>query len=378
MRLKTSAIVIACAVTLTACKPAQDPTKAGPPPAVPVTIVSVESQSVPLVVQLSGRTTPFAIAEIRPQVGGIIQKRSFVEGGLVKAGQPLYQIDPTAYQANLDSAKASLAKAQATLASASLKASRFAELVKIEAVSRQANDEAIAAEQQARADVESAKAALAKATLDLDYTRVLSPISGRIGRSSVTVGALVTANQGTALATVQQLDPIYADVTQASVEMLRLKQAIESGRLSPAKDKTLPVELVLEDGSMYSIKGKLEFSEVTVDQTTGSVTLRAVFPNPKGELLPGMYIRARLTQAIQSDAIVVPQAAVSRDPRGNAFVLIVNADSKAEVRPVTISQAAGNAWIVTDGLQAGEKVIVEGLQKARPGMLVKPEEKKAD
>ncbi len=341
-----------------------------------VTIVNVTAESVPTVNELPGRTAPYLISEVRPQVSGIIKERIFKEGSEVKSGQLLYQIDSSVYQAAYDSAKANLARALASVGSEKLKAQRYAELVKIEAVSKQANDEADASLKQAEADVAVAKAALDKARIDLAYTKVVSPISGRIGRSTVTSGALVTANQADALATVQQLNPIYVDVTQSSAELMAMRRDLEQGKLKSAGGNSVSVQLVLEDGSIFEKEGKLAFSEVTVDQGTGSVTLRAVFPNAKGQLLPGMYVRARMTQGVKSDAILVPHAAVGRDPRGNATVMVVNAENKVESRIVKTAQSINDKWVVTEGLTAGERVIVEGLQKARPDAVVDPQEAK--
>jgi len=339
-----------------------------------VTIVKVTAESVPTVNELPGRTAPYLISEVRPQVSGIIKERIFKEGSEVKSGQLLYQIDSSVYQAAYDSAKANLARALASVGSERLKAQRYAELVKIEAVSKQANDEADASLKQAEADVAVAKAALDKARIDLAYTKVVSPISGRIGRSTVTSGALVTANQADALATVQQLNPIYVDVTQSSAELIRMQRDLDQGRMKSAGGNSVPVELVLEDGSIYEKAGKLAFSEVTVDQSTGSVTLRAVFPNAKGQLLPGMYVRARMTQGLKSDAIMVPHAAISRDPRGNATVMVVNSESKVESRIVKTAQSINDKWVVTEGLAAGERVIVEGLQRVKPDAVVNAQE----
>lgn len=352
---------------LSACGEQKQPPAGGPPAAPAVTVVTVQPESVAQVAELPGRTVPYQVAELRPQVTGIVKARLFKEGSEVKLGQVLYRIDPATYQAAYDSARASQARAEANLEAARLKAVRYADLVKIQAVSTQANEEAQAGQKQAQADVGMAKAALDKARVDLDYTRVASPIAGRIGRSTVTAGALVTANQAAALATVQQLDPIYVDLTQSSAELLSLKRALDSGKLARAGGNSVPVQLVLEDGSAYAVEGKLAFSEVTVDQATGSVTLRAVFPNPKGELLPGMYVRARLTQGVNRDAMLVPHAAVSRDPKGNATVMVVNAESKVEARIVKAEQSKDDKWVVTEGLAAGDRVIVEGLQKAKPG-----------
>lgn len=374
---KSLGLMLVSAIVLAACGKGSQPggQPAGGPPAAPaVSVVAVQTESVPLVAELPGRTAPYLIAELRPQVTGIVKQRQFVEGGEVKAGQSLYQIDPATYQAAFDSAKASLARAEANAYSARLKAQRYADLVKIEAVSKQQNDDAVAALKQAEADVAAARAATDKARIDLDFTRVVSPISGRIGRSTVTPGALVTANQATALATVQQLDPIYVDVTQSSADMLRLKRQVEAGKLQRNGGASVPVRLVMEDGSIYGAEGKLAFSEVSVDQGTGSVTLRAVFPNTKGELLPGMYVRARLAQGVKSDAILVPHAALSRDPRGNALVMVVSAEDKVEARPVQVAQSLGSNWVVTGGLAAGERIIVEGLQKVRPGAPVQAQE----
>jgi membrane fusion protein (multidrug efflux system) len=337
--------------------------------------MTVQTESVPVATELPGRTSPYQIAELRPQVTGIVKQRLFKEGSEVKAGQVLYRIDPATYQAAYDSARASLARAEANLDAARLKAERYAELVKIEAVSKQANDEAAAALKQVQADVGVAKAALDNAKIDLGFTRVTSPIAGRIGRSAVTPGALVTANQAAALATVQQLDPIYVDLTQSSADLLRMRRDLASGKLLRAGGgDAVPVQLVLEDGSLYGAEGRLAFSEVTVDQATGSVTLRAVFPNPKGELLPGMYVRARLTQGVNRDAVLVPHAAVSRTPRGEAQAMVVNAENKVEPRTVKAEQSIGDKWVVTEGLAAGDRVIVEGLQKVKPGAPVKAEE----
>jgi membrane fusion protein (multidrug efflux system) len=348
----------------------------GAPSVTAVTVVTVERGAVAVTTELPGRTSPYLIAELRPQVTGLIKQRLFKEGSEVKAGQVLYQIDPATYQAAFDSAQANLARAEANLYAARLTAGRYAELVKIDAVSQQANDEAVAAQRQAQADIGSAKAVLDKARIDLGFTRVTSPIAGRIGRSTVTPGALVTANQVAALATVQQLDPIYVDLTQSSTELLRMKRDLESGKLQRAgtDGSVVPVQLVLEDGSVYGAEGKLAFSEVTVDQDTGSVTLRAVFPNPKGVLLPGMYVRARMAQGVQDNAILVPHAAVSRDPKGNATVMLVNAESKVEARVVKTGQSIGGKWVVSEGIAPGDRVIVEGLQKARPGSPVQAQE----
>jgi membrane fusion protein (multidrug efflux system) len=336
--------------------------------------MTLKSETVPMVAELPGRTSPYLIAELRPQVTGIVTERAFNEGSEVKAGQVLYRIDPAPYQAAFDSARAALARAEANAQVARIKAERHSGLVKIEAVSKQANDDAQAGLKQAQAEVAAAKAALDKAKIDLDYTRLKSPIAGRIGRSAVTAGALVTANQAQALATVQQLDPIYVDLTQSSAEMLRLRSEISAGRLQAGAKGEVPVKLILEDGSEYAAEGRLALSEVTVDEGTGSVTLRAQFSNADDLLLPGMYVRARLPQGTRSDAILVPHKALSRDPLGNALVMAVDAESKVVARPVQVAQSLGENWVVSSGVKAGERIIVEGLQKVRPGVTVQAEE----
>lgn len=367
---RATLLALAAVLLLGGCGKAE---QAGGPPAgaaPAVTVVTVHPESLPVVTELPGRTTPYLVAELRPQVTGIVKARLFTEGGTVQAGDVLYEIDPATYQAAVDSARANLARAEANLVVARLKAGRYADLVQTQAVSQQLYDEASALEKQAAADVQSARAALDQARIDLDYTRVQAPITGRIGRSTVTAGALVTANQVAALATVQQLDPIYVDLNQSSADLLRLQHALASGHLQRGADDTVPVTLQLEDGSAYPTPGRLAFSEVTVDPTTGSVTLRAVFPNPDGVLLPGMYVRARLAQGVQDDAIRVPHAAVSRTPRGEAQVYVVNAAGTVESRVVQAGQSGGGYWTVSAGLTAGERVIIEGLQYVQPGATV--------
>ena len=375
---RSAAAVALSALFLAACSGGKEqgaaPGAGGPPPAPAVTVMTLKSESVPMVVELPGRTSPTLIAELRPQVTGIVTERAFNEGSEVKAGQVLYRIDPAPYQAAYDSAKAALARAEANAQVARIKAERHAALAKIEAVSKQANDDAQAGLKQAQAEVAAAKAALDKAKIDLDYTRLKSPIAGRIGRSAVTAGALVTANQAQALATVQQLDPIYVDLTQSSADMLRLRNEVAAGRLQASTKGEVPVKLILEDGSEYAAEGRLALSEVTVDEGTGSVTLRAKFSNADGVLLPGMYVRARLPQGTRSDAILVPHKALSRDPLGNALVMAVDAESKVVARPVQVAQSLGENWVVTSGVKAGERIIVEGLQKVRPGVAVQAEE----
>jgi membrane fusion protein (multidrug efflux system) len=347
-------------------------TPAGPkPPAAPpeVGVITVQTQRATLTTELSGRTVPQMIAEVRPQVGGIIQKRLYTEGSEVKAGQVLYQIDPATYQAAFASAKAAEAKAEANLTPARLKEERYKELVKIKAVSQQDFDDAHALFKQIEADVAATKAAVEIARINLAYTKVVAPISGRIGRSTVTDGALVTASQPTALATIQQLGTMYVDVTQTTADMLKLKQNLAAGLLK--KSGSASVKLLLEDGSAYPLSGTLKFSEVTVDQSTGSVTLRAVFPNPNQALLPGMFVRAILAAGVSENAILVPQRGVTRTPKGDAMVMTVGAEEKVEPRPIKVVRTVGDSWLVSEGLKPGDRVILEGLQKARPGTPVK-------
>jgi membrane fusion protein (multidrug efflux system) len=339
----------------------------GAPPEVGVVVV--QPQRVALTTELSGRTSAHLIAEVRPQVGGIIQKRLFTEGSDVKAGQVLYQIDPATYQAAFASAKAFESRAEANLIPARLKEERYKDLVKIKAVSQQDYDDAYAALKQAEADVASTRASVETARINLAYTKVKAPISGRIGRSTVTDGALVTASQATALSTVQQLDSMYVDVTQSTAELLRLKQNLANGVLK--KSGSAQVKLLMEDGSSYPLTGSLKFSEVTVDQSTGSVTLRAVFPNPRQMLLPGMFVRTVLEEGVDEKAILIPQRGVTRDPKGDAVVMVVGAGEKAEQRPIKVVRTVGDNWLVREGMKPGDRVIVEGLQRVRPGTAVK-------
>ncbi len=350
--------------------PASSSPAAGGPPEVGV--VRITPEPVTITTELSGRTSAYLIAEVRPQVGGIIQKRLFTEGSDVKAGQVLYQIDPATYQAALDSAMAALDRAVANIVPARLKAGRYKELVGIKAVSAQDYDDASASLKQAEADIAVSKAAVETARINLAYTRVSAPISGRIGKSSVTIGALVTANQSASLATIQQLDPVYVDVTQSSIEMLRLNRDLDSGQIRRDSADQAGVGLILEDGMPYPLKGTLKFSDVTIDQSTGSVTLRTVFENPKQVLLPGMYVRAVLEEGVIAQAIQAPQRGVTRDPAGNATALIVGEGDKVETRSLTVTRAIGDKWLVSQGLVSGDRLIVEGLQKAKPGGIVKP------
>lgn len=329
--------------------------------------IVVQPQRQAVSTELPGRTTAYLTADIRPQIGGIIQKRLFKEGSVVKQGQALYQIDPASYQAAYDSAKASLLKAEATLNSSKLKAQRYAELDKIDAVSKQDNDDVQSTLRQNQADVEVQRAAVKTAAINLDYTRIMSPISGRIEKSTVTPGALVVAQQTTALTTVQQLDPIYIDVTQSSVDLLRLRKELASGKIKKTGDNAASVKIVLEDGSTYAQQGKLEFNGVSVDTGTGMITLRAVVPNPDGILLPGAYARAVLEEGFSDNAMLVPQKAVSRDATGTATAMVLGEGGKVEQRVLTVERAIGNNWWISGGLKAGDKIIVDGLQKVRNG-----------
>ncbi|GHB10832.1 multidrug transporter [Shewanella indica] len=333
-----------------------------------VSVLEVKSAPQALQVQLPGRSIAFLEAEVRPQVNGIILKRSFTEGGDVKQGESLYQIDPSTYKASLQSAKADLARAEAALASAKATQARYQELVKTKYISKEEYDKADASYKEALAAVEVAKAAINTATINVNYTEVQAPISGRIGKSSVTAGALVTANQAQPLATIQQLDPINVDIVQSSTQMLRLKSMLKAGKLQASDDAE--VTLLLEDGSTYDHKGRLQFAEVSVDQSTGSVTLRAEFPNPEHTLLPGMYVRAILNTGVDPQAILVPQKAITRSPKGEAVAMLVNGENKVEARVIKTADVINHQWRVTEGLKPGDKLIVEGLQKIRPGMPV--------
>lgn len=342
-----------------------------------VGVVTLKTEPLQITTELPGRTVAYRIAEVRPQVSGIILKRNFVEGSDIEAGVSLYQIDPATYQATYDRAKGDLAKAQAAANIAELTVKRYQKLLGTQYISKQEYDQALADAQQATAAVVAAKAAVETARINLAYTKVTSPISGRIGKSSVTEGALVQNGQASALATVQQLDPIYVDVTQSSNNFLRLKQELASGLLKQENGKA-KVDLVTSDGIKFPQSGTLEFSDVTVDQTTGSITLRAIFPNPDHTLLPGMFVRARLQEGTKPTALLIPQQGVTRTPRGDATVLVVGADNKVEIRQIVASQAIGDKWLVTDGVKAGDRVVVSGLQKIRPGAHVKVQEITAD
>ncbi|HEY1151561.1 MAG TPA: efflux RND transporter periplasmic adaptor subunit [Pseudoduganella sp.] len=362
-----SLILLGVAALVAGCNHAQSEAGAEgkmPPPQVGVFTVTPEPLAIST--ELPGRTAAYQVAEVRPQVGGLIQKRLFTEGADVKEGVPLYQIDSATYQAAYNSAKATLSKAKANLAANQPKVARYKELVAIEGVSKQDYDDAVAANEQAKAEVEAAQAALDTARINLEYTRVASPISGRISRSTVTPGALVTAGQANALTTVQQLDPIYVDVTQSSEELLRLKREMESGSLKKSGGQAR-VTLKLADGSTYAQEGRLQFADASVDPGTGNVTLRALFPNPKHELLPGMFVRAVLENGTDQNAIAVPQQGVTRNPKGEATALVLNKQGVVEERVLRTGGTLGDKWLVKSGLAAGDQVIVEGVQKVRPG-----------
>ncbi|SRR5579862_940852 len=340
-------------LSLLGCGPGAPPKR--PPPDVGVVVIRAEP--VQLTAVLPGRTSPYAVSDVRPQVGGILKARLFTEGALVQKGQALYQIDPAPYKAAYDNAAAALATAKA-------KSERYAALVKQGAVAPQDYDDAVAAYKQALANVEAAR-------INLGYTRITAPIAGRIGRSSVTAGALLTADQTTALATIQTLDPIYVDITQSSNEVLTLKQAVQHGSVNSEPSDT-PATLSLDNGSSYPQAGNLQFSEVTVDQTTGAVTLRAIFPNPNGILLPGMFVRATIIEGVEQNAILAPQQGVGHNEKGDPTALVVDAGNVARLRLLKTSRAVGDKWLVTDGLKPGDRLIVEGLQKAMPDAPVHP------
>ena len=335
-----------------------------------VVIIKLEPRREVYTTALAGRIASFQVAEVRPQVGGILQQRLFTEGADVKAGQALYQIDPATYEAALDSAQAALMKSEANVTPARLKAERFRELLAIKAVSKQEYDDAQAAFKQAEADVAVNRAAVKTARINLEYTKVRSPISGRIGKSAFTPGALVTANQAQALTSVRQLDPVYVDITQSSQDLLRLRAQFTNGELRSAAEEA-PVRLKLENGAMYPHEGRLQFTDVSVDESTGMVSLRALFPNPEHILLPGMYVRAVIAEGVDENALLVPQRALRRDPKGQASVLLVDGGGKVDVRLVDVGRTVGDSWQVLSGLKPGDRVIVEGGQNVRPGMSVK-------
>ena len=366
-------LVLSLALTaaLAACKGGEQ----GPPQGGPgqVTVVTLKAEPVTLTRELAGRATGYQMAEVRPQVSGIVARRLFTEGSVVKQGQPLYQLDDAAYRAQANSARAQLARAEASANAARLAARRSSELVKSRAISVQDDENAQAAWKQAEADVGAARAALDAANVTLGYARITAPISGQIGKSSVTQGALVSAGQAAALATISQLDPIYIDVSQSSAELLQLRRELADGRLEGASE--LPVDIVLEDGSSFAHKGTLEFSEVNVDPATGSYGLRVRVENPERVLMPGMYARAVLGSGVRQNAILAPMQGIARDAKGNTSAMVVDAEGKVAQRAVSVSRAIGDKWLVEDGLKAGDKVIVEGLQKIGVGMPVNATEK---
>lgn len=351
---------------LSACKPAAPPQM--PPPE--VSVVTLTTAPVELTTELPGRTLASAIAEIRPQVNGLILERRFVEGSYVAKGNLLYQIDPAPYRAAYDQAAAALANAQAAVPALRSRAERLEQLARIDAVGHQEADDAKAALQRGEAAVAAARAALESARINLSYTPLRAPISGRIGQSNVTIGAMVTAYQPMPLATIQQLDPIYVDVTQSSADLLRLRKLFSGGTLRADDSMRQRARLLLEDGTAYQHQGTFQFRDVSVDPATGSVMLRMVFPNPQQELLPGMYVRALITEGVEDRAILVPQQGVTRNAKGEAVALVVGAGDKVEERIVQVGSARGNHWVVTAGLNEGDRVIVEGLQKVRPGVPV--------
>jgi len=369
MKLSYAACALAAAATLSAagCRKAQAPPPPGP---VEVSAVAVRPERVVLTTELPGRTAAYLVAEVRPQVSGSLQQRLFVEGSDVKAGSVLYRIDPAPYQAAYDQAKATLAVAEANLPATRARAERLKGLVEIHAVGQQDYDDAAAALLRAEASVASARAAMESARINLAYTPLKAPISGRIGRSAVTVGAMVTAYQPVALAVIQQLDPIYVDVTQSSADLLRLRRGLASGELKNT-GSLRNVKLMLEDGTPYSREGKLQFRDVTVDPTTGSVVLRMVFPNPDYVLLPGMFVRAIVEEGVNEQGILAPQQGVTRNRRGDAVALVVDNEGKVAQRALEVDRAIGDRWLVTKGLAAGDQVIVDNLQKIRPGDPVK-------
>jgi membrane fusion protein, multidrug efflux system len=371
VHFRTTVLTLVILSVLTAAAGCSKEPQAAKPRALErVGVVSVQAQRQVITIELAGRTSARLIAEIRPQVGGIVQRRLFEEGAQVKAGQVLYEIDPASFQASFASAKANVVKADAAVNSLATIARRNAQLVKIDAISEQTNDESRAALKQAQADAGIARAALETARIDLERTRITAPISGRVDTSTVTPGALVTANQETALTTVQQLDPLYVDITQSSAELLQLKRELANGTLTRAGENEAPVKLLLEDGSTYAHEGRLQFSGVTVNPGTGAVKLRALVPNPDGLLMPGMYVRALLEAGVVEQALLVPQEGVTRTAAGDASALVIGGDGKVEQRTITVDRAIGSRWHVTAGLKVGDQVIVEGVQRVKVGDMV--------
>lgn len=360
--------LLACASTVALGGCGNDQPPAPPPPAAGV--VMLKTESAPLINELPGRISAVETAQVRPQIGGLIRRRLFAEGAYVRAGQLLYEIEDAPYRAALGQAQGSLARAQASIRATALQAERYRELVGINAVSRQEADNAAAAAQQARADVAAQRASVQAAQVNQNFTRIRAPISGRIGRSLFTPGALVQAGQADPLATIQRTDFVYVDMTQSAAQVIDLKQALREGGISDAEGAR--VQLLLPNGATYALEGRLQFSEVTVDPSSGAVTLRATFPNPDGLLLPGMYVRAKLIEGQRPNAILAPQQGINRDVRGRATAMVVDAQNKVELRQVETDRALGDKWIVTRGLKAGDRLIVEGLLNLRPGTLVRP------
>ncbi len=366
--MATAALVLANGLAIQGCTKPKTP----PPAPLPVvSVVTIQAQPVNLESDLPGRTSPFQVSDVRPQVNGIIQARLFEEGANVRAGQLLYQIDPAPYRATYDQAVAQLANARATLVSAKLKAARYADMVKINAVSHQDADDARAIADEDAANVQQETAAVESARINLAYTRVTAPIGGRIGASSFTQGALVTNGQTSALTTIQKLDPIYVDVTQTAVQLLALRDDMAKASAGAGGSPAAAVHLQLGDGKDYPLPGRLKFTDVTVDQNTGSVTLRVIFPNPKAVLLPGMYVRAQVIEGVDPNGILAPQQAVNRDEKGRATAMVVDQQGRAQARILTVAGAVGNQWRVTDGLKPGDRLIVVGGENAKPGAPVK-------
>ena len=377
-----TACALATSIALVGCskdpKEAEQAAAAQKMPPTEVGVIVAQPQSVEQSVELSGRTSAYQISDVRPQTSGVILKRLFTEGSFVNEGQPLYQIDSSINRANLDSAKAALVRQQANLNALEIKANRYRQLVGINAVSKQEYDDLVAQIKLAEADIAASNAAVKNAQIDLGYSTVRSPISGQSGRSSVTAGALVTANQANALVTIQQLDPIYVDISQSSAELLRLRQQLSQGSID--RSNNTKVRLKLEDGSFYAVEGNLAFSDASVNPETGSITLRAVFSNPNHLLLPGMFANAQIVQGVIPNAYLIPQVAITRTPTGQAMAMLVNAKGQVEARPVTTTGAQGQNWIVTQGLQTGDKVIVDGIAKVKPEqpVVAKPYQAKPD
>lgn len=371
-----TATALAAAVAAAACGKDKDAKPAGPPAGAPqapvqVGVITVATQPVTLVKELPGRTSALRIAEVRARVNGIVQKRLFTEGADVKQGQPLFTIDPAPYQAALDSAQAQLARAEAGVGSAQSLAERYATLIQSNAISRQEYEDAASRLKISQADVAAARAAVKTARINLEYTTAVAPIAGRIGRAEVTEGAYVQQTAATLMARVQQLDRVYVDVSVSSAEHARMKRALESGALKSTEGEA-KVELLLEDGRAYPEAGALQFADVTVDPSTGSISLRAIFPNPRAELLPGMFVRAKIEEGTNPNAILLSQKAVSRDQSGKPMAFVVGKDKKIQLRPLVTDRAIGDSWLITSGLSVGEQVVVEGLQRVRPGVEVNP------